>query len=82
MTFKYWFSIRNELDGLDTLDKYPDPFQIVLNLDYKNIESPQSAEEPWRNPGELMGQLSKTGRHLLFQSQDEMNQFVNVFGIR
>lgn len=71
---------RNELDGLDTPDKYPDPFQIVLNLDYKSNESPQAAEETWYNQAELCNGLSRVGKNMLFQSPDEMNQFVNVFG--
>jgi hypothetical protein len=69
------------LDGLDSAEKYPDPFQIVLNLDYKQIESPQAvAEEPWYNENELNAQMSKASKQILFQSQDEMNQFVNIFG--
>ena len=71
---------RNELDGLDTADKYPDPFQIVLNLDYKSNESPQAAEETWYNQSELCTNLARAGKNLIFQSGDEMNQFVNVFG--
>lgn len=72
---------RNELDGLDSADKYPEPFQIVLNLDYKNIESPQASEEVWHHPAELENQLSRATKQLVFQSADEMNQFTKIFGI-
>ena len=77
------FFERNDLDALDSADKYPDPFQIVLNLDYKSIEPPPAAtEEVWYNPSDLNAQLSKANKQLLFQSQDEMNQFTSIFGNR
>lgn len=75
-------TFRNELDGLDSADKYPDPFQIVLNLDYKSIEPPPAAtEEVWYNRASLSSDMSKAGKQLLFQTQDELIQFTNIFGM-
>jgi hypothetical protein len=52
----------------------------VLNLSYKNSESPQAAEEPWTNRSDFEIQLTKAQPSLLFTSQDEMNHIIQTFG--
>lgn len=71
---------RNELDGLDSPDKYPNGFGAILSLTYKNIESPLGADEPWNNKSEFESQLSRAQPHLVFNSPDEMNHTIHTFG--
>jgi cyclin G-associated kinase len=71
---------RNELDGLDTLDKYPETYGVALALSFKNSEAPQAGEEPWANRDELEIQLTKASQNILFTSQDEMTHTIQTFG--
>ncbi len=64
---------KNDLDGLDSNEKYPDTFQVVLNLDYKNSQSPAATEECWHNRHEFDQQVCKSSvPDILFASHDEM----------
>lgn len=72
---------KNDLDGLDSLDKYPESFHVLLSLDYKNIEAPQTSEEPWHNRNEFDSQISHAPQHILFNNQDEMSHMIKTFDI-
>jgi cyclin G-associated kinase len=73
---------KNDLEGLDSPDKYPDKFSVVLNCELKNSRSPLVDEEIWNNRDELASTLNKASRlrNLIFSNPDELNQLVKVFG--
>ncbi len=70
---------RNELDGLDTPDKYPEKFGVVLSLKYQNVESPIVGEEAWFNRREFDSQMLKAQPNTLFNATDEMNHVMQTF---
>lgn len=72
---------RTELDGLDTADKYPESFHVVLNMELKTNQSPLASEEPWSNPSEFESFLANNQQSVLFNSVEEMNQLIHVYGI-
>ena len=76
----FYLKIRNELDGLDTPDKYPDTFHLVLSFDFKNIQSPSAAEESWSNRNDFENQLHNAQPNILFSSQEEMDTIRRVYG--
>jgi hypothetical protein len=65
---------------LDTPDKYPDSFHLILNCEMKNNESPSASEEPWYDHREFGLALSNDYRSLLFSSSDEMNNIIKIYG--
>ena len=71
---------KNELDGLDTPEKYPDNFGVLLCLSYKNVESSLAAEEPWFKRADFEAQIAKTQPHILFNSAEEMQHIMQTFG--
>ena len=62
------------------MDKYPELFQLVLNMDVKSNQSPLAADEPWANQEEFQFQLPKSPQSCLFTSPNEMDKLVHVFG--
>ena len=59
--------------ALDSNDDYPDKFQVILNLDYENSQSPMASEECWHNRHEFDQQVCKSSvPDMLFESHDEM----------
>jgi hypothetical protein len=72
---------RNELDGLDSPDKYPDSFHVVLNMELKTNQSPLASEEPWNYYNDFETLMSQQNQPLLFSSNEEMNQLLHIFGI-
>ncbi len=69
------------MDGLDSLEKYPDSFGVILNFEYKNNQSPLALEEPWNNQAEFNRLLNNVTQTLLFNSPDEMNQLIQVYDV-
>jgi hypothetical protein len=65
---------------MDTPDKYPDTFSLLLNFEFKNVQSPSAAEEAWSNRSELENQLHNLQQHILFSSQEEMDTIKRVYG--
>lgn len=68
------------MDGLDSLDKYPDSFHVELNMELKTNQSPLSTEEPWNYHNDFEMLLSQQNQPLLFSSPEEMNQLIHIFG--
>ena len=67
---------KNDLDGLDSPDKYPDTFHLLINLDYKaNLQAPQVGDEPWANRDEFDEQVRRATNspQTLFTSHEELN---------
>ncbi len=72
--------ISNELDGLDSVDKYPDSFHVILNFEFKNNPSPLASEEAWYNKEEFFNLISKASPNALFANPDELNQLTQIYG--
>ncbi len=70
---------QNELDGLDSADKYPNGFKILLSLEYKSSQSAGYMEEPWSNQQEFNSQLVNVPTQILFNSSNEMSELLKVY---
>ena len=71
---------KQKLDGLDSLDKYPESFQVVLNMDLKGGQSAMSTDEPWINRDQFCSMIPKVPQSVLFTGEHEMDKFMNIFG--
>lgn len=69
------------MDGLDSLEKYPDSFNVILSFEYKNNQSPLALEEPWNNQAEFNRLLNNATQSLLFNTPDEMYQLTQVYDV-
>jgi len=72
---------KDDLDGLDSGDKYPSSFSVVLNMDLKSNVSPMSTDEPWTNPEQFESLVPKVPQSILFSDPNEMERLVHIFGI-
>lgn len=71
---------KQKLDGLDSLDKYPESFQVTLNMDLKGGQSAMSTDEPWINRDQFCSMIPKVPQTVLFTGENEMEKFMNIFG--
>ncbi len=67
------------MDGLDSPEKYPDSFHVVLNMELKTNQSPLATEEPWNYYKDFEMLMSQQNQPLLFSSNEEMNQLIHIF---
>ena len=72
---------KNDLDGLDSNEKYPEPFNLLLNLDYKNIQSPLASEEVWHNRHEFDSNVCQAMPSILFTNENEMMTCLKSYDI-
>ncbi|KAL5021015.1 hypothetical protein ScPMuIL_000170 [Solemya velum] len=63
-----------DLDQLDTPDKYPDHFNVYLNVAISNKEQP--SHSPWENFNS-----SKLNPRVLFSDKEELHQTLSEYGI-
>jgi len=71
---------KDDLDGLDSADKYPGSFAVVLNMDLKSSVSPMSTDEPWTNREQFDALLPRGPQSILFSDPTEMERLVHIFG--
>jgi cyclin G-associated kinase len=69
---------KNDLDYLDSAEKYPEGFQVILNMELKSSQSPLANEEPW-NTQELKYNLNSARSECLFTNAQEISQFRQIF---
>jgi cyclin G-associated kinase len=73
---------KNDLDGLDSNEKYPESFSLVLNLDYKqNQRAAAGSEEPWHMRNEFDELVKSAQATCLFQTQEEMNRTLRSYDV-
>ncbi len=71
---------RDGLDGLDSLDKYPENFAIALNMDLKSNPCPLAVDEPWANREQFSSSLPRAPQEILFSNSNEMERIKHIFG--
>ena len=68
------YNCRFDLDQLDTPEKYPDLFNVVLQVEVSTTEKPKTDNYPWEK-----FDPSKLGPKILFSSKDEVHEVFNEF---
>ena len=73
---KYFlFICRFDLDQLDTPDKYPERFTVMLNFKVSPKERPPDKNYPWDK-----FDVHKLSPKILFSSKDELHEMVADYG--
>lgn len=70
---------QKDLDCLDAPDKYPDSFQVWTTIEYKNIESAATSDDPWTNTLEFESQIRMVNKNVLFNNLEEMNEMIRTY---
>ena len=68
-------SFRFDLDQLDTPDKYPERFTVMLNFKVSPKERPPEKNRPWDRYD-----VQKLSPRILFSSKDELHEVAANYG--
>ena len=69
------FIHRFDLDQLDTADKYPERFTVMLNFKVSQKDRPPEKNYPWDK-----FDVHKLSPKILFSSKDELNEVIADYG--
>ena len=76
MVFRHFLCIcRFDLDQLDTADKYPERFTVMLNFKVSPKDRPPEKKYPWDK-----FDVNKMSPKILFSSKDELHEIVADYG--
>ena len=76
-TYIQVYDFRFDLDQLDTADKYPDHFSVMLDIAVSKNQRPSKSALPWTT-----FDASKSSPNVLFSSKDEMVETVKNYGMK
>lgn len=69
--------VRYDLDACDIQEKYPDLFQVNLNIEVDSRDKPSAKTPPWES-----FQTKGLNPKILFSSRDEQQEILSKFGRR
>lgn len=69
--------VRYDLDACDIQEKYPDLFQVNLNIEVDSRDKPSAKTPPWEG-----FQTKGLNPKILFSSRDEQQEILSKFGRR
>lgn len=67
--------VRYDLDACDIQEKYPDLFQVNLNIEVDSRDKPRTKSPPWEG-----FQTKGLNPKVLFSSRDEQQEILSKFG--
>lgn len=67
--------LRYDLDACDIQEKYPDLFQVNLNIEVDSRDKPSTKTPPWES-----FQSKGLNPKILFSSRDEQQEILSKFG--
>lgn len=67
--------LRYDLDACDIQEKYPDLFQVHLDIDVEPRDRPSTKTPPWEGV-----QTKGLNPKILFSSRDEQQEILSKFG--
>lgn len=67
--------VRYDLDACDIQEKYPDLFQVNLNIEVDSRDKPRTKSPPWDS-----FQTKGLNPKILFSSRDEQQEILSKFG--
>ena len=75
MRINCYFPHRFDLDQLDTPDKYPERFTVMLNFKVSPKDRPPEKNRPWDRYD-----VQKLSPRILFSSKDELHEVAADYG--